>query len=645
MSKAKWIWYQGDFETYHHLILSCRRQEKGCDYPCMWHLSSPEKSVCFFKKFDVPTDTTIKIVTHSTGMVRLPDGLHRVNEDIPLKAGKYDMIVELFDLEKFPSMFLDSEYLVSDESWICDSHDKVDVPVGCEPCFYNENDDPSVFPFEYEELTPVNIEKINGGVLYDFGKESFGPIELLCDNPDGISLTYGESREEALDFNNAILREILTKNDSPVRPARAFRFIFIKRETEVKLIAKYEYLPLEDKAYFECEDDEIKKIWDTCAYTFHLNSREFFLDGIKRDRWVWSGDAYQSFMINRCLFNDNAITERTIKALLGKPPYRSHINGINDYSAYLIFSAWEHFSHSGNRKFLEEVYPNIKELYGFIVSRLDENGYVVQRGKDWIFIDWGELDKDGANCCEQILLWNVYNVMGKLASAAGEENCCSQKADALKEKINNDFWNEEKGAFIDSFSSGRNFVTKQTNVMAVLYDFADRNQKKKIIKNVFENDTLPQIKTPYFKLFELLALCKCDKIELAQNYISSYWGEMLKLGATSIWEEFNPEKCGVDHYEMYGEPYGKSLCHAWGSGPILLLINQCAGIDFNTDGFTVRPNPGKYKKFSACAPVGDGYVKVNYDNGSINILTNVDGGRLIFGGREYKIIPNEILKK
>nr|GFC72823.1 hypothetical protein [Tanacetum cinerariifolium] len=47
--------------------------------------------------------------------------------------------------------------------------------------------------------------------------------------------------------------------------------------------------------------------------------------------------------------------------------------------------------------------------------------------------------------------------------------------------------------------------------------------------------------------------------------MKSYWGGMLDLGATSFWEEYDPAKKGAEHYSMYGRPFGKSLCHAWGA--------------------------------------------------------------------------------
>ena len=80
-------------------------------------------------------------------------------------------------------------------------------------------------------------------------------------------------------------------------------------------------MPLTDIGSFRCDDERVEKIFDLCVYTLHLNSRECYTDGIKRDRWVWAGDAYQSFMINPYLYFDTKIIKRTILHLLGTPPY------------------------------------------------------------------------------------------------------------------------------------------------------------------------------------------------------------------------------------------------------------------------------------------------------------------------------------
>ena len=425
MSNAKWIWSYGDFEVYHNMLLSNRRCEKDfLNYPCMWKVSRPEFSVRFYKRMKAEKDTVVRVVTHSSGLVffRGLDGTFPVNEDIHVPAGEYRVVIKLQDLETFPALFVDSEYLKSDETWVCDSNTCFSRPVGCKDYFTSPDQDPRVFPFLYETMQPVSQEEIDGGVLYDYGKELFGPVTIEhADSDDEIILIYGESRPEALSYKYAVNRETLKGNYDPKRPTRAYRYLYVKSKkgNPVSIKAEYEYLPLVDRASFSCDDDMISKIWDVCAYTFHLNTREGFFDGIKRDRWIWGGDAYQSFMVDWYLYFDKDIVQRTIVSLLGKLPCEVHINTINDYSAYMIIAMMDYYMATGDKVFLRNMWPNIKALYEFIVSRLDENGYVVQCGGDWIFVDWSKMEFGDKMLCEQLLLWKAHLSMGELAVLCG----------------------------------------------------------------------------------------------------------------------------------------------------------------------------------------------------------------------------------
>ena len=645
MERAKWIWYPGDFECYHHTLLSCRRQEKGCDYPCVWRLSRPEASVRFRARFTAARAGAFTVYARGKGMVRFGGRLWRVNDaEIPYGAGEHEVCVELYNLETFPAVFVESEALVTDGRWLADAYDADPVPAACEPAFCAKNDDPAVFPFAYEPLEPVGSEEVSGGVLIDYGREVFGPVRVELPPGAEALLVYGESREEALDPAQALLWERLTAADAEERPARAFRYLFLQGAAAgaARVTARLEYLPIPDRASFSSDTPGLDAIWETCVRTFHLNTREFFLDGIKRDRWVWSGDAYQSFMIARYLYHDPSVTERTITALLGKPPYSLHVNTINDYSAYLIIAVWEHFAATGRRAFLARIWKNLKALYAFILSRLDARGYAVWRPGDWIFIDWGELDKEGAHCAEQILLWRAHLCMGLLSQAMGETGDFVARAKALRESVLRDFWDGEKGALIDSAESGRRFVSRQTNVLAVLFDFVEGRALESVIARALLDPALPAITTPYFKFYELLALCKIGRIETAQAYILSYWGGMLEAGATSVWEAFDPAQSGAAHYAMYGSPYGKSLCHAWGSGPILLLCRYCAGVEPCAVGaarFRVAPQPGLFSAFRAEIPVRDGAVELVYEKPACTVRATVSGGVFFDGVRETPLEP------
>lgn len=647
MKKAKWIWKYGEYEIYHHKLLMCRRQEMGCDYPeVIWRITPNEVSVSFSKKMYALTDTTLKIVTHSKGMAYFGDQKYPVNKELFLPAGEYDVSVMLYDLQGFPSCFIDSEYLKTDESWIDTSFDKVNGPVACEPALYKPTDNPAVFPFSYKVLNPVSVEKVSDGLLYDFGKETFGPIELT-EYPKGekLCLTYGESREEALDYPAALIWETLDGEFEAKRPARAFRYIHTKSESGalVKLCAWYEYLPIKDIASFRCEDKILNQIWDMCSYTFHLNSREVYLDGIKRDRWCWAGDAYQSFWANCYLYFEPQIIKRTIIALLGKQPYYTHINTINDYSAYLIISVWDYYYAFGDIEFVKRIWNNLKGLYAFMTSRTNEKGYVVKRYNDWIFIDWSEMDTDGILCAEQILLWNVHKVMEKLAELMGEIPDKS-KAEDLKKNIMEDFWDEENGLFYDYKSDGGRQITRHPNIFAILYDFVEKDMQDRIAESVLYSEAYAKITTPYFKLYEMIAMCKLGDIRAVQDYISFYWGGMLKEGATTVWERYDPDAAREETLAMYGMKYGTSLCHAWGSGPIYLLGRYCCGVtptDVAYKSFEVRPDFGRLSEVKAQIPVKGGIVELQLSSDSLTVKATVPGGTLYYGEKAYMLKPNE----
>ena len=53
-------------------------------------------------------------------------------------------------------------------------------------------------------------------------------------------------------------------------------------------------------------------------------------------------------------------------------------------------------------------------------------------------------------------------------------------------------------------------------------------------------------------LNELDAMCKLGYQEFATQQMLSYWGGMIHLGATTIWEEYDPKLEGAAHYSMYG---------------------------------------------------------------------------------------------
>lgn len=112
------------------------------------------------------------------------------------------------------------------------------------------------------------------------------------------------------------------------------------------------------------------------------------------------------------------------------------------------------------------------------------------------------MDKEGTLCAEQMLLARSYEAMAAVRRllGLGEEEFVRKK-ELLLSRIRRFFWDEEKGAFIDSYQSGRRKVTRHANIFAIIFGFADSEETGSILENVLLNEEIPRY---YHALFQVL---------------------------------------------------------------------------------------------------------------------------------------------
>ena len=665
MEKSYWIWHPGAFELYHSMLLHNRRTSaktviengvvtrKSAYYPPMWRVDGPCHNAELTKKATCLTEETIELISNTEDCsIRVDGKKYPKDTKITLAPGEHTIELMGFKRESFPAFYINGGTFKTDRTWITyNSNCQPNRHAGQSELYTSPFDDVEIFKFQYERMYPVSQNEINGGILYDFGKETFGKI-IIENAPDKeYLLSLGESYEESLDFEYCQLCvNAQVKEGKYTSVPVAFRYIFVPNlDTPLNISLDFEYLPLETKSSFECNDDFINNLWKICEYTMLLNSREGFFDGIKRDRWVWSGDAYQSYFVNYYLAFDTEIVKRTIRILRGAEPTLKHINTISDYTFYWLSSIWDYYFFTGDRDFVLDIYPDLLEILSFVEGRLSPDGMFERKPDDWVFMDWSTFDSNGPMCAEQMVLCKAYKSVALCADLVGDQKTserAKKQADYIKEQINKLYWCEEKGAFIDDYNSGKKNVTRHANIFAILFDLTTNERKKSIVKNVIYNKEITPITTPYFEFYELDAMCHIGDFKYMTDMLNSYWGGMIRLGATTIWEEFDPTKNGIEHYEMYGGKYEKSLCHAWGASPIYLLGKYALGVsptDVGYSKYEVKPNLMSFEYFKGTVPTPNGTITVKMNKNQVSVLSEIDGGTLILGENKYTIPKNQEL--
>jgi len=681
LNAQTWIWYPGDYEIWLGNNLNNRRTDRGAYFPPFWKQDSHYVTVEFSTTVNLAAAETVTLAAEGNFNIKI-DGkmLFGMPSQFTIPAGQHKVNIKVHNQATPPALFINGANVKTDGSWRVTYEDKewidesgkasdtsatVYQPAG----FWNFNTAetrPSQFRLKTRHDKAVSA---NNG-LYDFGRETFGYAKLHGISGNGtINIYYGESSEEANDpehcetmdrltVQNGIVTDLATNKTAPAGAIytmdnnKAFRYIKVITEggcsvSDVSM--DYEYMPEEYLGSFRSSDNELNKIWETGAYTMHLTSREFFIDGIKRDRWVWSGDAAQSYLMNYYLFNDNDMVKRTIFLLGGKAPITSHINTIMDYTFYWFNSIYDYYMYSGDRHFLTQIYPTMRTMMDYVLSRTDSEGMVEGLTGDWVFVDWADkpMDKHGQLAFEQILFCRSLESMAAVADITGasaDAESYALKAKNLRGKLLPSFWSDEKQALVHNRINGKQSqdIFRYPNMFAIIYGYLDADKEQKVKTSVMMNDAVLKITTPYMRFYELEALCKLGEQNLVMQEMKSYWGGMLREGATSFWEKYNPEEHGAQKLAMYGRPYGKSFCHAWGASPIYLLGRYYLGVEPTKPGYaeyTVKPVLGGLSWIEGDVPAPFGKIHVRMDKKAVTVKSDGGKGTLIInnGGRKIDI--------
>lgn len=661
--KASWIWYPGDFDIYMSNVMQNRRTERNSFFPVFWKMDSHYVLVDFHKEFQLSAPEEVNLFVEGTYNVKI-DGqaLGGFPKKITIPAGKHKLSLKVYSTGKVPAIFVQGKTVVSDESWLTTFEDKEWIDASGKTSdksgttFVNAGSwnltDPSVPPSQFKlpvkPMSAVKNEKYKNGFVLDFGKETFGFITLHGLKGKGkFNIYYGESKEEALSTDKCETLDELdlnltAKKDSVMALSKAFRYVNFQFENGITLDSAsmlYEYSPVAERGSFHSSDAELNQIYDVAKYTFQLNTREFFIDGIKRDRWVWSGDAYQSYLMNYYSYFDAPTVKRTLWAQRGKDPVTAHINTIMDYSFYWFLGIYDYYQFSGDEKFVQEIYPRMQSLMTYIDNRKNKNGLLEWMPGDWIFIDWADgLSKEGEVSFEQLLYCRSLETMALCAKLAKDEEGAkkySAQATLLRKKIFDLYWNADKHALVHSRINDKQTdnVTRYANMFGIFFDYFTPEQKLEVKTNVLLNDKVNKITTPYMRFYELEALCAMGEQPYVLKEMKSYWGGMLKLGATSFWEEYNPTKKDTEHLAMYGRPFGKSLCHAWGASPIYLLGKYYLGVKPLTAGYqtyVIEPSLGGLQWMEGKVPTPNGEIEVRVTTKEIKVKSAVGEGKLKF---------------
>ncbi len=412
-----------------------------------------------------------------------------------------------------------------------------------------------------------------------------------------------------------------------------FRFVCIEllgEDTMVSFKAVQGVAMYRDLDYigsFKCSDDKLSQIWDTAAYTAHLNMQEYLWDGIKRDRLVWIGDMHTEVNTILAAFGYNDIVPRSLDVVRDETPVGAWMNGMSSYSIWWLLIHCDWYRAFGDRAYLEEQHEYLRGLMTVLAGCVDENG--VEHMPDIRFLDWPNNADPvaihaGLQGCLKLALDNGAYLLREL----GEEETaalCEAAAERMKKHIPD--------------TNG----SKQAASLLVLSGLADA---KDINDTVIAPGGAHGYST-FFGYYILAAKAMAGDHAGALDDMKAYWGGMLDMGATTFWEDFDldwlknagridevvPESM-VDIHGDYGRycylQFRHSLCHGWASGPCPYLTHYVLGIKNLAPGkYEVKPELAWLDWAEGTFPTTKGVISVRAEkraDGTVDVKISAPEG-------------------
>lgn len=432
-------------------------------------------------------------------------------------------------------------------------------------------------------------------LLFDMGINEVGflSFSITSDCEQNINISYGEhiadgkvrgqvgGRDFSADF---VLRAGENKFENTFRRFGA-KYLEIVSEHPVKVnyigLLPTMY-PITMGEYPNLSENE-KKIYDACVRTLRLCMHEHYEDCPWREQALYTMDSRNQMLAGYYAFNEYEFPRANLE-LMSKDKREDGLLSIctpinmdlviPSFSLHYYTSCLEYLERSGDKEFIKSIYGKLESVLNVFIKRMD-NGIVYPFGETgfehgngmiyWNFYEWESgLEGYGVDTSKADLPLNAFfsialQKMGKMSQIIGYEDKYSIIAESVNKAINERFYNEETGLYVNREGDMSSILT---NSLAILCGACDNEKAKKICeKMTCENNGMTPISLS-MQCFFFDALLASD-FEKYKPYIlksiEDTYMPMVEYGVGTVWETV----LGESDFANAG-----SLCHGWSAMPI-----------------------------------------------------------------------------
>jgi hypothetical protein len=275
------------------------------------------------------------------------------------------------------------------------------------------------------------------------------------------------------------------------------------------------------------------------------------------------------------LFGDCDVIERSLDLVRDETPRGEWMNHISTYSLWWVMVHCDLYRSTGNKEYLSKQREKLCEILERAIGFVDESGSEMMPEKR--LLDWPNEANEGAKHAGIHALLKMTLEKGAVILREIGEEALAEKCERTAERM--------RKHIPDPCGS------KQAAALLALSGLGDARRLNDEVISVGGARNF----STFFSYYLLAAKAMAGDGVGALETLREYYGGMLKMGATTFWEDFDLEwmenSAPIDEIvpegknDIHGDygaycykNYRHSLCHGWASGPCPYLSNYVLGV-------------------------------------------------------------------
>jgi hypothetical protein len=445
--------------------------------------------------------------------------------------------------------------------------------------------------------------------ILDFGRHLTGHFAFSIDGegrgidaPTRLKLTFGEVAPEVAEpfdpykggLSRAWLQDEIINIDvlpNTIELPRRYAFRFVKVEvidTSPNYAVRFDRIHAtalssageNPPALAAAAPALLRQIDAVSIATLRDCMQTVFEDGPKRDRRLWIGDLPLQALTNYATFRNYDLVKRCLYLFAAFPredglvpacvfedpqPHRGH-EYIIDYAALYAATVLDYAKASSDWTAAQELWPVVRKQMELLTAHVGSNNLFAAPAGTWVFIDWSNaLDRTAA--MHGVFVYSLQQALA-LARKGGDAQQAAEYARRIAQMTaagRTAFYDPAQHVCVSGPKRQVSWASQAWMVLSGIISKEEGAQAFRAIRNMPE---AVRPGAPYLYHYVAEAMMACGLRQEAVELIESYWGGMVKAGADTFWEVYDPGNASLS---PYGNTLVNSYCHAWSCTPAYLL--------------------------------------------------------------------------